>query len=185
MPKAMFLYDGERLVDRAVRIALDGGCEHVLTVLGASVVEVPNATVIENPAWDSGLSSSLAAGLDHLAGLDSADRVIITLVDEPNIAPADIQQLLTSSSRLAATLYGNQWSHPVLIHSSHWSSLRQALAGDHGARPYLMEHRDELALYQTHNPTGLDDLDYQPTVPLTDRATMRSKRTLGGSGRPT
>lgn len=185
MPKAMFRYDGERLVDRAVGIALDGGCEHVLVVLGASVTEVPNATVIENPAWDSGLSSSLAAGLDHLIGMDSVDRVIITLVDEPNIAPADIRQLLTSSSRLAATLYGNQWSHPVLIHSSHWRPLRQALAGDRGARPYLMEHRDELTLYQSRNPTGLDDLDYQPTVPLTDRAPMRSEPTCRGSGRPT
>lgn len=169
MPKARFRYDGDRLVDRAVRTVRDGGCEHVLVVLGAYVSEVPHAEVIHNPNWRSGLASSLSAGLDHLARLDSVDRVIITLVDEPNIAPADIRQLLTSDSRLAATEYGHQWSHPVLIHSSHWQALRQALAGDRGARLYLMAHRDELVLYPSTNLAGLDDIDFRPSAELRDR----------------
>ncbi len=165
MPKAEFRYGGDRLVDLAVRTARDGGCEHVLVVLGAHVCEVPSAEVIHNPNWRSGLASSLSAGLDQLAGLGSVDRVIITLVDEPNIAPADIQQLVRSTSHLAATRYGDQWSHPVLIHSSHWNALQQTLAGDRGARPYLMEHLDELTFYQASNLAGLDDVDYQPEAP--------------------
>jgi len=166
MPKAKFRYGGDRLVDLAVRTARDGGCEHVLVVLGAHVCEVPSAEVIHNPRWRSGLASSLSAGLNHLASLESVDRAIITLVDEPNIAPADIEQLVRSTSPLAATMYGDQWSHPVLINSSHWNALLQALNGDHGARPYLMEHIDELTLYPGSNLSGLEDVDFQPEPPL-------------------
>ena len=74
MPKAKFRYGGDRLVDLAVRTARDGGCEHVLVVLGAHVCEVPSAEVIHNPRWRSGLASSLSAGLNHLA---SAFRQVI------------------------------------------------------------------------------------------------------------
>ena len=165
MPKAKFRLGGERLVDLAVRTARDGGCDKVLVVLGAYVCEVKSAESIYNPKWRSGLSSSLSAGLEHLASLESVDRVIITLVDEPKIAAADIAQLVRSTSRLAATSYGDQWSHPVLIHSSHWDSVRQALAGDQGARPYLMKHLDELTLYPASNLAGLEDLDFQPQTP--------------------
>jgi len=169
MPKAKFRYGGDRLVDLAVRTARDGGCEHVLVVLGAHVCEVPSAEVIHNPRWRSGLASSLSAGLNHLASLESVDRAIITLVDEPNIAPADIQKLVTSTSQLAATTYGDQWSHPVLIHSNHWNALQQKLTGDRGARLYLLEHVHELTLYPTNNLAGLEDVDFQPKTPLPRR----------------
>lgn len=140
----------------------DGGCEDVVVVLGACISEVPQAEVVVNPRWRSGLASSLATGLEYLTGLDSVDRVIITLVDEPDVAPADVRQLLASTSRLAAIRYGDQWSHPVLIHSSHWRSLRQNLVGDKGARSYLMAHHDELALFPSSNLAGFEDLDYRP-----------------------
>lgn len=178
MPKAKYRYDGDRLVDRAVRTVREGGCERVLVVLGAFVCEVPDAEVIHNPKWHSGLASSLSAGLSYLAGLESVDRVIITLVDEPNIAPADIQRLLASTSPLAATLYGNQWSHPILIHSSHWNPLQETLVGDRGARAYLMAHKDQLTLYQTSNLAGLADLDYIPEPPLQARNRTTMDRTV-------
>lgn len=166
MPKAKFRYSGDRLVDLAVRTARAGGCEHVLVVLGAYICEVPYAEVIRNPQWRSGLASSLSAGLNHLASLKTVDRAIITLVDEPNIAPADIQQLIASPCHLAATLYGDHWSHPVLIHSSHWNALQQKLAGDCGARGYLNEHRNEVKFYQSDNLAGIEDVDFQPDTPL-------------------
>lgn len=162
MPKATFRYGGDRLVDVAVRTAREGGCDHVLVVLGADVCEVPSAEVIHNPDWRFGLASSLSVGLKQLASLGSVDRVIITLVDEPHIAPADVRQLVTSTSRLAATMYGDQWSHPVLIHSSHWDALLHGLSGDRGARRYLLEHLDELTLYPGSHLRGLEDIDFQP-----------------------
>lgn len=166
MPKASFRYGPDRLVDLAVRTARAGGCERVLVVLGADVCEVPFADVVHNPAWRSGMASSLSVGLSELANLETVDRAIITLVDEPNIAPADIRQLLASPSRLAATIYGDQWSHPVLIHSSHWSALQQNLTGDRGARRYLLEHLDELTFYRATDMAGLEDVDFQPNVAL-------------------
>ena len=66
-PKAVAELDGERLVDRAVRVLRLGGCDPVVVVLGAAVVEVPGADlVVVNPDWATGMGSSLRAGLAAL-----------------------------------------------------------------------------------------------------------------------
>ena len=61
--KAPYVMDGERLVDRAVRVLRDGGCNDVVVVLGAWVGDVPRAVVVENLEWPTGMGSSLRAGL--------------------------------------------------------------------------------------------------------------------------
>ena len=47
-PKAPVVVEGERLVDRAVRVLRQGGCSRVLVVLGAWVGPVAGAEVIVN-----------------------------------------------------------------------------------------------------------------------------------------
>ena len=47
-PKAPYVLDGERLVDRAVRVLREAGCDPVVVVLGAWVGEVPGAEVVGN-----------------------------------------------------------------------------------------------------------------------------------------
>src|SRR5215213_7834337 len=73
MPKALVEYDGSLLVERAVRTAR-AVCDPVLVVLGARAVDVwrradlTGATVLANPDWETGMASSLRAGLDGLRG---------------------------------------------------------------------------------------------------------------------
>ena len=61
-PKAPLAVAGQRLVDRAVRVLREGGCDPVLVVLGAWVGDVPGAEVVVNADWASGLGSSLEPG---------------------------------------------------------------------------------------------------------------------------
>jgi CTP:molybdopterin cytidylyltransferase MocA len=163
-PKATVELDGERLVDRAVRILRDGGCRPVCAVLGAAVVEVPGAdAVVVNPGWATGLGSSLAAGL-AAPGLSGADAVVVTLADQPWLAPAAIRWVVAAAgparaAALVVATYDGRRSHPVLLGRDHWAGVRELAAGDQGARPYLKAHHElvvEVPCDGAGHPTDVD-----------------------------
>ena len=66
--QAPVVIEGERLVDRAVRVLREGGCDPVYVVLGAWTGDVPGAVAVANPEWPEGMGSSLRAGLTALEG---------------------------------------------------------------------------------------------------------------------
>jgi nicotine blue oxidoreductase len=148
-PKALVEIDGERLVDRAVRVLRDGGCDPVVVVLGAAVVEVPGADeVVVNSDWASGMGSSVGVGLDALAAHDGVDAVVFSLVDQPRIGKEAVQRLVAAfadGARVAAATYGGRRRNPVLVASEHWDEVRRLAVGDVGARAFLGAH-SEIAL---------------------------------------
>ena len=155
-PKAPALVDGERLVDRAVRVLRDGGCDPVHVVLGAWVGGVPGAEVIVNPDWAEGMGSSLRAGLTAIA---EADRVLVTLVDLPGLTSDAVARLVASPARLAQAAYAGERGHPVVFGSEHLAGVASSAAGDRGARDYLREHADEIALIEVGDVATGEDLD--------------------------
>src|ERR671939_47004 len=94
MPKALVEYEGSLLVERAVWTAR-AVCDPVLVVLGARAVDVwrtadlDGATVLANRDWETGMASSLRAGLDGLRGWPGrVDAALVLLVDMPGMTPA-------------------------------------------------------------------------------------------------
>jgi CTP:molybdopterin cytidylyltransferase MocA len=139
-PKAPHVVAGERLVDRAVRVMTSAGCDPVLVVLGAWVGDVPGAVVVVNDAWDSGLGSSLRAGLAAAAEIDGADRVAVVPVDLPGLTAEAVRRVLTTQGRLVAAGYDGRRGHPVVLGREHWGPVAAAATGDAGARDYLVAH---------------------------------------------
>lgn len=155
-PKALVVgADGEPWVVRGARVLLQGGCDEVLVVLGASASEAHEllasgslgervrATDARN--WADGLSASLAHGV-AAAHEASADVALITLVDLPDLSPDAVQRLLAGAgpATLAQAFYDGRPSHPVAIGRHHLLPLQDALtrppATDRGARSYLAAH---------------------------------------------
>lgn len=153
-PKALVELAGERLVDRAVRVLRDGGCDPVLVVAGAAELDVPGAVVVPNPDWAGGMGSSLRAGLVALAGTEAA-AVVVALVDQPGI-PAAVTARLISAHAAGATVatatYAGKRRNPVLLARSSWEAVARLAEGDAGARPYLAAHADQVT------PVACDDL---------------------------
>lgn len=147
-PKALAELDGERLVDRAVRVLRLGGCNPVVVVLGAAVVEVPGADqVVVNPDWATGMGSSLRAGLAALP--DGVEAAAVTLVDQPGLLPAAVRRVLACGSTdpaaaLAVATYAGDRGHPVLLGREHWAGVVELGVGDVGARAYLAAHATEV-----------------------------------------
>ncbi len=146
-PKALAELDGERLVDRAVRILSLGGADPVLVVLGAAVVDVAGAdAVIVAEDWAQGMGSSLRAGLaaPQLAGCSA---VIVQLVDQPGIRATAVRLLVAAHDEgadLAVATYAGERGHPVLLGRDRWTDIAAGAVGDQGARSYLAAHADEV-----------------------------------------
>ena len=160
-PKAPFVVQGERLVDRSVRILREAGIDSVIVVLGAWVDVVPGCETVVNPHYRDGLGSSLRAGIlyaqknsPHLAG------VIITLVDLPELTPSTVRAVLESDSSLAQARYEGQPGHPVKIGAEHFPALLDSLHGDSGAKEFLSQH--DLTYIDVQDRGSIADLDIQP-----------------------
>ena len=142
-PKALVELEGERLVDRAVRVLREGGCDPVYVVAGAVQLAVPGAVEVANAEWRTGMASSLRAGL---AGLpEDVDAVVISLVDQPGIgaeAVARVAAGLHSGSQLVVATYAGSRRNPVGIARSLWEAVLVEAAGDSGARSFIAAHPD-------------------------------------------
>lgn len=137
-PKAVVEVGGVRLVDRGVAMLRDGGCESVVVVLGAAATEVQGAVTVRNPYWRSGMGSSLRVGLASLP--ESADAVVVALVDQPLVGAEVIRRLSAaygSGAGIAVASYGGAPRNPVLLRRDYWSRVAQTAVGDVGARPFL------------------------------------------------
>lgn len=178
-PKAPFEFEGERLIDRAVRVLREGGCDPVIVVLGAWVGEVPDAQVVVNSDWTEGMGSSLRAGLMSAGARSGVESAVVTLVDLPGLTPAAVRRLIDRSgdsergamergagsgrgAGLAAATYHGVRGHPVLFGREHWAAVIDAAHADVGARDYLAAHRGDLTLVEVGDIASGNDLDTRP-----------------------
>ncbi len=159
-PKAPFVIEGERLVDRAVRVLAEAGCDPVVVVLGSWFGEISGADVVVNAGWSAGMGSSLRVGLAHLDEISDIERVVVSLVDLPGLTAEAVTRLMTSGADLAAACYDGDRGHPVLIGRGHWVGVSASAEGDRGARAYLADH--EVALVEVGDVASGLDLDVAP-----------------------
>lgn len=159
-PKAPVVVDGERLVDRAVRILREGGCDPVLVVLGAWVGKVEGASILVNDHWPEGMGSSLRTGLAELGSRTDADTVVITLVDLPGLTPQAISRLIETQPQaaIAQACFDGERGHPVRICRDLWQDAIDVAQGDEGARQ-LIRSRDDVVLVEMGDIADGTDLD--------------------------
>lgn len=156
-PKAPVIIDGERLVDRAVRVLRDGGCDPIVVVLGAWWGDVPGARAVENPSWAEGMGSSLRAGLKALAE-EGADEVVVTLVDLPGLTAEAVARVVAVPATVAVATYAGERGHPVKFARQHWAAIAEAAVGDAGARSFL-KGRTDVTLVEVGDVADGIDLD--------------------------
>lgn len=151
----------------AVGALADGGCDGIVVVLGAAVVDVPApARPVVAIDWAEGMSASLRAGI---AALESgpAEYAAVLTVDTPDIGADTVRRVLdaarSSRSGIARARYGRRPGHPVVIGRRHWPDLVGTLHGDEGARSFLAARNDVVSVDCADLATGADiDVSQQP-----------------------
>ncbi|MEV7176098.1 nucleotidyltransferase family protein [Kitasatospora sp. NPDC093679] len=165
-PKALVEHRGRPLLEHALEVVRAGGCGPVVAVLGAAREEVRarartgDCLLVDNPAWESGMGSSLRAGLAALPA--GAPAVLVMLVDTPGVTPEAVRRLLAAhraGGQLVAAAYGGRRGHPVLIGARYFAEAAAGATGDAGARALLAAHAGGLLLVECGDVAVPDDLD--------------------------
>lgn len=140
-PKQLVELAGEKLLDRAVRVAGVAGCDPVVVVLGSSAAQVQaecqleQVEVVFNPVWSDGVGSSIRCGVEAVSG--RCDAVILLTCDQPAITPEHLCGLIARCSEApVASSYANRRGVPACFPSGYFSRLAE-LRGDEGARGML------------------------------------------------
>ena len=145
--------DGVPLVRRTVGNIRDSRLSPVVVVTGHMAAEVQRAlagldvTLVHNPDFAQGLSTSLRAGIKALpAGLDG---VVVALGDMPQITAAHVDRLIAAFApkegrAIVVPVHGGKRGNPVLF-SALLTAEMAAAAGDTGARHVIGQHAEEVA----------------------------------------
>lgn len=170
MPKALVPWRGRLLVERAAAVAHEAGLARTLVVIGAQAERVraaaPGLDLVENPAWDTGMASSLRAGLAALTAT-TAGAAVVLLVDMPGVTPAAVRRIAAYAApdALVTGGYEDRRSHPVLLGRDHWDGVARSASGDRGARDYLHAHAGGVRVVPVGDVADDADLDVPEAVP--------------------
>lgn len=140
----------------------DGGIEDLNVVLGAhhdqiaGILSDRSVKVINNPQWESGISSSIKTGVKNLN--KNTDAVCIFVVDQPFLNSILIKKFInlfqfTNAKTIANRVNGHQ-THPVLFRIDVAEKLLD-LADEQGGRQ-LIEQNKVLWLDSIENKFSMD-----------------------------
>ena len=162
-PKVLASFQGKPLVRRGVELLMPRCPAGVHVVVGASADAVRAAlaaeavTFVENPDWESGLSTSLVRGVADLPA--EADAVLILLCDQPAVTADDLDALIAAwhiePELIAAASFSDRLGPPVIMPRSVWPQLA-ALRSDQGARSLLEWHAEHTAVPMPHAAFDVD-----------------------------
>ena len=152
-PKQTLQFQGTSLLRRATLAALEATCRPVVVVTGAhaelSRRELDQLDVREafNPDWETGMGSSVRAGIETLISVDAdVAAAVLLLCDQPHVTSTVVSSLIaahhTTGRPLIASAYGESFGVPALFSRTLFTELTQ-LAGSSGAKEIIKRHASE------------------------------------------
>jgi molybdenum cofactor cytidylyltransferase len=174
-PKQLLTLGGRFLIEWALAAALGSnldrvvlvlGCEHerILCSLGSSTSH-PKCEILVNPAYRSGQSTSLQAGLLRIR--HDFPSAMFLLGDQPLVDAALINLLLErytgSEKPICVPTHRGIRGNPTLFGSPFYPEILK-LAGDKGARDIIAAHLAKVLAVEIPDPLVFLDIDRREDV---------------------
>jgi len=134
-PKQLAELDGRPLLQHAVDAAVAAGALQRAEQITAAV-DFGRAEPVVCENWDDGQAASLRCGL---RALPEAERIVVTLGDQPWVGTEAIMRLAREPAGTRAA-YDGVPGHPVVL-GGELAAAALALEGDEGARGLLRDAR--------------------------------------------
>jgi molybdenum cofactor cytidylyltransferase len=163
-PKALLQWKSETMVHRSARLASEAGLSPVIIVAGDEIGSISqnvsdlDVTVVYNPDWKAGQSTSLKVGLAKIPERNGA--VIFQVVDQPCLTLDLLWSLIELHRQTRAEIIqpyaAGSRANPVLFDRSTFGDL-MTITGDQGGRALF--HRFNVLSLPWHDTRILTDLD--------------------------
>jgi molybdenum cofactor cytidylyltransferase len=165
---------GEAMVARALDALLASRARPIVAVVGHEAAKLRAAIadrpvgIVENPAYASGMASSLKAGL--LALPVDIDGVLICLGDMPRVDPGALDRLIaafnpTEGRAICLPVWQGKRGNPVLWAKRFFAEMG-SLAGDVGARHLIGQYGELVAEVPMPDDAVLLDIDTPEALAL-------------------
>lgn len=175
-PKQLLPYEGRPLIRHAAEVALASKCEPVVIVLGSHVEEIRAAlgdldvVVVENTEWQTGMGSSIRAGISGAEILGCAGA-ILALADQPRVTAEIYNHLIAEHDETGRPIIASEYSEtvgvPVLFARAFFPDLK-SLPANQGCNGVILAHLEQSILVAC--PEAELDLDtpddYEKTKPV-------------------
>ena len=151
-PKALLEWFGTPLVVAQANSLLNGGADRVNVVTGAHhdeitnvVSDIANVTVVNNPEWASGKTTSIKTGL--MALTDECDTIVLLAVDQPR--PAWVIDCTLKSHRgsgcvVTSPRYSGHGGHPLVFDISLLDQLSNISEEREGVREVMKRYENTM-----------------------------------------
>lgn len=156
---------GEPMVRHVAAVAIASGTQPVIVVTGHEAAAVRGAlrglavTIVANPDYADGLSTSLRAGLRALPG--GIDGALILLGDMPEVESSVLTALVaafTGESAICVPVRHGRRGNPVLWGSAYFAEM-MGLTGDSGAKSLMARHEAHLVEVEVASDSIFEDVD--------------------------
>jgi len=172
--KLLSTFDGVPLVRRMALRAIESKAIGIYAVTGFRHKQIEaclvglDMTIAFNPAFASGMSSSLSVGL-NIPGVTDHNGVLILLADMPSITTHNLDQLIdafaTSKGRsIVRAAHAGTSGNPVILPKELYAQAR-TLEGDRGART-LIENCDLDIVEVDIGEAAIVDVDTQSDLQM-------------------
>lgn len=161
---------------RPLVVVLGYQAEQVRAILAPYAAQ-SELLIIENPAYQQGMSTSLCKGVETVMTFSApVDGALVILGDQPLMPPhvfdAMIETKQTTGKRIIAALYHGKRGNPTLFDASLFPELME-MTGDEGGRKVIERYRQEMAMREMGDDTANYDVDtweaYQQVVDIWER----------------
>jgi len=169
----------ERVLDNCIKSKVDRttivlGFEHLRI---KQVISHYDCTVVLNPRFQDGQSSSIKAGLRAI--YEDREAVLISPGDVPLITHEQIDALIENfrryGSKIAVTAHNGEMGHPILFDSSLFAELLDISEEGQGLKEVIKRHTDQIAKVEVESEGVLLDID-------TEKELLTVKRLLEEHG---
>ena len=167
-PKQLVQIEGESLLRRTTRIALEAGYAPVFAILGFAAERMRpeldglGIQVVVNSNWEEGMGSSLRCGLQAvMQEQPTPDAVLVLVCDQVRLNRVHLRTLLQrhaeGNGAITASTFAGRMGVPAVFGAEYFPELLN-LQGDRGARELIRAASEQVNAVEW--PDGELDLDH-------------------------
>ena len=166
--KLMMPFQGKPMLNHVVNASLNSNLTQTFVVVGHQSSEIKNLVqsddiqCVENEQWETGMASSIVAGISQLKQFDG---FLILLGDMPLVTPELINEIIVHSSadKIVIPIKDGLHGNPIFFGSKFRDELL-TLYGDSGAKKVIQNNLSSMIKIKIQSNTIFKDYDTKESL---------------------